>query len=166
MHYGELCRFAVTFTNDGNDAEEVVQKVFIRIWENRNKIICPDNYNAFLYKSVYNACLNSYRNNTTRKKHQLDYFLELKLHEETSVDYSEEIRTQLNHAISNLPEKCKQIFVLNKIEGLTQKEIADYLGISVKTVENQIANAISKLRVELKPFLHLLPGFLFIFSKL
>lgn len=74
-----------------------------------------------------------------------------------------EIHNRLNNAIESLPEKCRQIFILNKIEGLTQKEIANYLDISTKTVENQVANAIIKLRIELKPILHLLPGCIVLF---
>lgn len=156
-YYNDLCRFAIPFVNDGNEAEEVVQKVFIRLWENRKRLICPENEKAFLYKTVYNECLNTIRNKNTRERNYLHYFLDL---DTTSAE--KEINTEfqqfINRAIEKLPAKCRRIFILNKIEGLTQKEIADYLGISVKTVENQVAIAISKLRVELKPLLHLLPA--------
>lgn len=163
-HYKELCRFAITFMNDTDESEEVVQKVFIRIWENRKTLTCPDNPKSFLFKSVYNECLNSIRNNNTRLKNKLNYVLQLKSDVEMeNLDNNPEIYNRLNKAIENLPEKCRQIFILNKIERLTQQEIADYLDISNKTVENQTANAISKLRVELKPVLHLLPGYILLF---
>lgn len=124
---------------------------------------CPENEKSVLYKSVYNESLNLIRNRKVKQKYISDYFYQLSQNsEEARNDNSDEIQNKINRAIDNLPEKCRQIFILNKIEGLTQKEIAGYLGISVKTVENQVANAIIKLRIELKPILHLLPlGLLF-----
>jgi RNA polymerase sigma-70 factor (ECF subfamily) len=164
QYYEDLCRFAITFLNDGNEAEDVVQKYFMWIWENRKKTILPDNEKAFLFKSVYNACLNHLRNKNTRDRNHLNYFLELKLDKnESAITHTPEIQIHINKAIEKLPDKCRQIFILNKIEGLTQTEIANYLDISPKTVENQVANAIAKLRVELKPILHLLPSCFFFF---
>jgi len=156
-YYNDLCRFAIPFVNNGNEAEEVVQKVFIRLWENRKRLICPENEKAFLYKTVYNECLNAIRSKTTREKSYLQYFLDIDTNA-SEKEINPDLQQLLNRAIEKLPAKCRQIFILNKIEGLTQKEIADFLGISTKTVENQVANAISKLRVELKPLLHLLPA--------
>ncbi len=156
-YYSDLCRFAITFLNESDEAEDVVQKIFIRLWENRNKLIIPKNEKAFLYRSVYNECLNSVRNKNTRERNYLQYFLELDT-SPSEQDPNPEIHKIVNRSINNLPVKCQEIFILNKIEGLTQKEISEYMGISAKTVENQVANAISKLRVELKPILHLLPA--------
>lgn len=150
--------------NDTDEAEEVVQKVFIRIWENRKSLTWPDNSKSFLFKSVYNECLNSIRNKNTREKCKLNYILHLNSENGMdTLDNNPEIHNRLNKAIENLPRKCRQIFILNKIEGLTQTEIADYLGISTKTVENQVANAVAKLRIELRPVLHLLPGCIVLF---
>ncbi len=163
-YYQELCRFAITFLNDTDESQEVVQKVFIRIWENRKKMVCPENEKSVLYKAVYNECLNSIRHKNTREKYKLNYFLQLDFTEtEDRQEELREIQSRISLAIENLPAKCRQIFILNKIEGLTQHEIADFLGISSKTVENQVANAVTKLRIELKPVLHLLPaGFIFL----
>ena len=102
------------------------------------------------------------RKNNTREKYISEYFSRFKLNQNETEDYSP-ILPYLHKAIEKLPGKCRQIFILNKLEGLTQKEIAEYLGISVKTVENQVAIAVSKLRDELKPFMHLFPiGLIFI----
>jgi len=97
------------------------------------------------------------RHKTIHANHVSEYVRNFKLNTEESDDYSFFL-SLLHKALEKLPEKCRQIFILNKLEGLTQKEIAEYLEISVKTVENQIAIAVSKLREELKPFLHLLPA--------
>lgn len=142
---------------DKDEAEEAVQKMFVRLWGNRKKLIVPDNPKAFLFRSVYNESIKLLRQKKTHQKYITNYFDQFKPELDENEDYINFL-PYLNQAIEKLPEKCRQIFILNKIEGLTQKEIAEYLGISVKTVENQIAAAFSKLREELRPFLHLLPA--------
>lgn len=162
-NYKRLCSFANTFLNDSHEAEEAVQKMFVRLWENRKKLIIPENPKAFLFKSVYYESMKILRHKTTHSKHITDYFRNLSHANEETTDYSFFL-PHLSKAVEKLPDKCRQIFILNKMEGLTQKEIANYLEISVKTVENQVAIAVSKLREELKPYLHLLPAtFLFTF---
>lgn len=159
-YYQKLCRFAITFIHDVDESEDVVQRVFVRLWQKRKKLEVPKNPKAFLFKAVYYESMKNLRQKSTRKSHQYKYILNFKHEQEEAEDFSL-IFPYLSKAIEKLPKKCRQIFVLHKLEGLTQKEIADYLGISVKTVENQVANAILKLREELKPYLHLLPAALF-----
>jgi RNA polymerase sigma-70 factor, ECF subfamily len=162
-NYKRLCSFANTFLNDSYEAEEAVQKMFVRLWENRKKLIIPENPKAFLFKSVYHESMKILRHKTTHSKHITDYFRNLRPADEERTNYSYFL-PHLNKAVEKLPDKCRQIFILYKMEGLTQKEIANYLEISVKSVENQVAIAILKLREELKPYLHLLPAtFLFTF---
>lgn len=162
LYYKSLCRFALTFVGNPDDSEEVVQKFFVRLWENRRKLEIPENTKAFLFKSVYFESMKLRRKNKAHEKYASEYFSQFRLDQNEAEDYSP-ILPYLHKAIEKLPGKCRQIFILNKLEGLTQKEIADYLGVSVKTVENQVAIAVSKLREELRPFLHLLPsGLIFI----
>jgi len=156
LYYKTLCRFALTFVNDAGDSEEVVQRFFVKLWENRRKLETPDNPKAFLFKSVYFESMKLLRTNNTREKYISEYFSQFDLNQNETEDFSSFL-PYLHQAIEKLPEKCRQIFILNKLEGLTQKEIAEYLGISAKTVENQVAIALLKLRKELKPYLHLLP---------
>lgn len=161
LYYKELCRFSFTFLHHFDDSEEVVQKIFVRLWENRKTIIQPENTKSYLYKSVYYECLKYLKSQSVREKYHQNYFqYKWDLQEETNE--TESLLPYLNKAIEKLPEKCRQIFILNKMEGMKQKEIAEILNISTKTVENQIAIAVTKLRTELKPVLHLLPsGILF-----
>ena len=161
-YYKSLCGFAGAFLNDGDDAEEAVQKMFVRLWEKRKNLIVPDNPKAFLFKSVYFESMKMLRHKTIHSNHVSEYVRNFKLNNEGTDDYTF-VLPLLHKAIEKLPEKCRQIFILNKLEGLTQKEIAEYLEISAKTVENQIAIAVSKLREELKPYLHLLPATLLIY---
>lgn len=159
FYYNSLCRFSLTFVGGADDAEDVVQKLFVRLWEHRKKLETHKNTKAFLFKSVYFESMKFLRYKNTNEKHLSEYFTATRLNINESADYTAFL-PYLHKAIEKLPEKCQQIFILNKLEGLTQKEIAEYLGISIKTVENQVAIAISKLREELKPYMNLLPFYL------
>lgn len=131
--------------------------MFVRLWENHKKLVQPDSEKAYLYKSVYHEFLKFSRHQKTRDGYHQDY-LYFYEPDDDNREHLEEIKIYLNKAIQKLPARCKEIFILNKIEGLTQKEIAGLLDISVKTVEHQVAKAIHKLRDELKPIMHLLPA--------
>lgn len=159
FYYKDLCRFALVFLHDEDESEEAVQRMFVRFWENRRKLTVPENLRSYLLKSTYNECLKTIRSQTTRKKHHQDYYSNL-ITKSAEEDRSalDAIMPYLNKAIANLPERCRQIFILHKVEGLKQKEVAEILNISAKTVENQVAIAVTKLRTELKPVLHLLPA--------
>lgn len=163
-YYASLCRFAITFTNNNDDAEEAVQRMFVHLWEKRKSCILPESEKAYLYKSVYNECLKLARSRKTRDSHYNNYLYLYEVADDA--ENFEEVKIHLNKAISTLPHRCREIFILNKIEGLTQKEVAAVLDISVKTVENQVAIAISKLRNELKPIIHLLPSFMILMKLL
>lgn len=163
IYYGELCRFAYTFSTDFDSAEEIVQEMFVGLWEKRQTLIVPEKTKSYLYKSVYNQYLKYQRSESVRAKYHLNYFQFTWNEQEQDSALSEQILDYLSKAIDGLPEKCRQIFVLHKVQGMKQKEIAELLGISVKTVENQVAIAIHKLREELKPVIHLLPTGLLLF---
>ena len=157
LYYRDLCRFSLTFVKNADDSEDVVQKFFVRLWENRRKLEIPENVKAYLFKSVYFESMRFLRHKKTSEKYLSNYLSYFSPIDDNDTDFSGFL-PHLHKAIEKLPEKCRQIFILNKLEGLTQKEISEYLEISVKTVENQVATAISKLRKELKPYLHLLPA--------
>lgn len=160
FYYKDLCRFALTFVKSADDSEDVVQRLFVSLWENRKKLEIPENVKAYLFKSVYFESMKFLRHKKTSEKYLSNYLTYFSPVDDNDTDFSVFL-PYLHKAIEKLPEKCRQIFILNKMEGLTQKEIAEYLEISAKTVENQVGNAISKLRKELKPYLHLLPASLF-----
>ncbi len=163
LYYKELCRFSLVFLHDEDESEEAVQRLFVRLWENRRSLSVPDNIRAYLFKSAYNECLKSIRTQSIRKKYLQNYSSFIKSSSEEDTQELDQIMPYLNRAISTLPEKCRQIFILHKVEGMKQKEVAGILNVSVKTVENQVAIAVSKLRAELNPVIHLLPeGLLFL----
>lgn len=145
-----LGMFALRIVNDADDAEDVVQEAFLKIWEKIETGTEIQNFKAFSYQCVRNECLLYLR----QKRETVDI--------DTIADVSDEtIDTSFRDAriwkaIDSLPDKCREIFLMSKRDGLANEEIADELGISVKTVKNQMTKAFSRLRDSLssghKPF--------------
>lgn len=162
-YYSRLKRFAKVYVTKEADAENIVQDIFLNLWEKQNILSEHRNLEAFLYTSVKNRCLDFLRHlevvegNKTRL--QKEYNLELQLKIDSLETFSEEIflevgiEVKIQKAIESLPKKCREIFILNKIKGKKQKDIAKELNISIHTVENQIAIAYKKLKLRLAPYL-------------
>ncbi len=151
-YYEVLCRFALTITHSETDAEECVQDVFVRLWENRKQLKKVDNFKSYLFKSTYNQCLWLLKKRKTQALCENKYALNRPTNLSAEEDKNwEAFRPFIQAAVNNLPDKCRQIFLLRRYEGLSNSEIAEYLNISTKTVENQLSIAITKLRTELKP---------------
>lgn len=146
-YHHKLCVYAYTLTHNHDDAEDVVQNVFIRTWKKRDRLKSEFSIQSFLYKSVYNEFIDQYR----KKKNVLP--LEKKYIDALSSTIENEDKDALNRVIKlvkleieNLPPKCKQTFLLSKQEGLSNIEIAEYLNVSIKSVEAHITKAFSILR--------------------
>ncbi len=153
MHYKMLCNAANTILNDKDASEDVVQDVFFNFWKKKELLPIIQSVKSYLYRSTINASLNQLEKNKKTIR-----FSDTKLAESLVVNAGEnfnhkELQTKIEEAINQLPPKCKVIFVLSRYEGLKYKQIADYLGISIKTVENQMGKALQMLRIRLKPFL-------------
>lgn len=146
-YYEKLCVYATTLCHNQDQAEDIVQNVFFRLWENRSSLNNSKRLNSFLYRAVYNEFIDQYRQSkkvmTLEKKH-IDAISAI-LEEESNSDIDRLIRI-VNSEIDNLPRKCKKTFLLSKKEGLTNFEIAEYLKISVKSVEAHITKAYKILR--------------------
>ena len=157
-YYSSLCSYAFTIIHDLNDAEEVVQDVFLKLWEKHQSIKIHASLKSYLYRAVHNSCLNRLKHQKVKQKHD-EHWLSQK--ETVSEDASkkvreEEIEKAIHDAIEGLPEQCKAVFMLSRFEHLTYAEIADNRSISVKTVENHMIKALRILREKLKDFLPLL----------
>ncbi|HET8752854.1 MAG TPA: RNA polymerase sigma-70 factor [Salinimicrobium sp.] len=150
--YANLCSYTTNLTIDPDLAEDIVQGIFISLWNNRQKTIISTSLKSYLYKSCYNRYIDIYRQNkrTIKKLEEFRYAKLIELEEENAVIQNKKIE-DLNNAIQELPPRCKEIFLLSKYEGLKYQEIADKLQISIKTVENQIGFAYAKLRNILNP---------------
>lgn len=148
--YKMLCLYIVQFTKNMDDAEDIVQEVFVKLWIKRHSININSSLKSYLFKAAYNAYIDS-----ARKEQRNNFYLtELKYHalqpQIEEVNGFEEKVKKVKVIVDHLPQKCKQIFLLSKVEGLKNKEIAMSLSISVKTVESQMRIAFQKIRNEFK----------------
>ncbi|MEX0315555.1 MAG: RNA polymerase sigma factor [Allomuricauda sp.] len=143
----KLCLYANSLMNDIPISEDIVQNVFIRVWERRDNLKSSFSIKSYLYKSVYNACINEYKKNQSVTALEKKYIEELdRIVEDKDEAALEKLIGLVKEAIQELPPKCKEIFLLSKKEGLTNMEIAEYLNISKNTIERQINIAFSKIR--------------------
>ncbi|SDR79831.1 RNA polymerase sigma-70 factor, ECF subfamily [Polaribacter sp. KT25b] len=162
-YYKKLLNYANTFTGDLQEAEDIVQQVFITLWTNRKKIDTKKSIKSFLYKITYNSYIDIYR----KQKHKESFFDEIKERAlRDRISDNDEIIEQrilkLKVAIDSLPKRSKEILQMNKFEGLKYKEIANQLNISVKTVEAHMHTAFKKIRETFKSD----DLFLFMLSKI
>jgi RNA polymerase sigma-70 factor (ECF subfamily) len=161
QYYGLLCRTAVRFTKNTEAAEDLVQEVFCKIWQNRDVLEVTTSYKAYLVRSVTNQSLNY-----LEKQKRLVLTEDTSPYEEafsanTTMDLLEgsEMEVKVQQALAMLPPQCRLVFEMSRFEELTYKEIAESLQISPKTVENQMGKALRILRERLLSLLLL--AFLF-----
>jgi RNA polymerase sigma-70 factor (ECF subfamily) len=152
--YDNILLVALRILNNNQEAEDVVQDCFIKLWENRGEISIDGSKSSYLKKMVRNRCIDIIR--AQKESVELNEDTTLLNEEEEPDDDASKIEL-VNKTINNLPEKCRQIFVLSKFEKMTYQEISKKLEISPKTVENQISIALKKIR---KSFLNIIIPFL------
>jgi RNA polymerase sigma-70 factor (ECF subfamily) len=126
-------------------AEEIVQDVFVKLWEKREKLSISFNLESYLFISVKNTSLNMIKFNNIRKNYHPENEYN-PVGDDCEAFDAEAFRIQLGKAITQLPEQCRMIYYLKSFEGLTHDEIANYMNISQKTVESQVRIAMGKLR--------------------
>jgi RNA polymerase sigma-70 factor, ECF subfamily len=152
-YFAPLMTFARKFLPDEDDAREVVHQVFINLWEKREEVDLSISLKSYLYTSVHNRSLNAIRD---RKKFSSEEVPDLAGEGDASTRIeSMELEQKVREAIDSLPEKCREVFELNRFEGLKYAQIAEKLGISVKTVENQMTKALKILREKLLKYMTL-----------
>ncbi|NMH86756.1 RNA polymerase sigma factor [Flavivirga algicola] len=163
-YHRRLHAYALTLVDDHSLAQDIVQNVFLRTWQHREKLNHKFTIQSFLYKSVYNEFVNTYKKDKAMMLLQMKYYESLHQEvEKTDEKTLEEIIQLVTKEVEKLPPKCKQIFSLSKKEGLTNIEISEYLNVSIKTVEAHITKAFTilknKLDDKIKISLFLLFGF-------
>lgn len=154
-HYPALNRYAFTIVNDRVIAEEMVQQVFFKLLERPASVAIHTSMKAYLYRSVNNECLNYIKHEKVKQGFEAHSTHTMEQSEETPLKKLQlkELEVQLRQAINELPEQCRTIFQLSRVEELKYSEIAGQLGLSVKTVETQMSRALKKLRVQLAEYL-------------
>lgn len=155
QYYDVMCQTAVRITKEKSLAEDIVQEVFFELYKKRDKLKI-ESLLGYLKRAVYNRSIN-------KVKHSRDFVdsdevsYELSDHSSNSQEDMEyvELESFINKIIDSLPEKCRMVFVLNRFEQLSYKEVAAKLEISVKTVENQMSKALRILRSEFENYKYL-----------
>jgi len=163
-YYSGLCVYAYQILHDDQKTQELVQEVFVQVWMKRKEIQVHSSVKSYLFRSVKNQLINWINHQKVEQKyldklaaeqedfHPNQYFLEVGLQQ------------KIEASVEALPPKRKEIFKLSREEGLTYREIAEKLEVSIKTVETQMGLALKQLREDLKEYRHLLIG-ISIFQK-
>ncbi len=163
-YYDDLCNFVNIYIKDEIIAEEIVQEIYIYMWENKEKLKINTSFKSYLFNASKYQSLNFLRNQ--RKRSDIIEKLSFTKRQWEEIPNglffeSDTLKEILGSAIDSLPEKCRQIFLLSKVDGLSHKEIAEKLNVSIKTIENQITIAFKKLRTFLHPYKDELLCFIF-----
>jgi RNA polymerase sigma-70 factor (ECF subfamily) len=152
-YYNLLCNYASTFTRDADASEDLVQDLFVKIWEQRRGLLKEASIRYYLFTAVRNNCITWLRREKlsatvqwTDNETIADTICFL---EEPAGEEMDE-KLLLKQAIARLPPKCREVFLLSRVGKLSYKEIATNLDISTKTVENQLGKALKMLRAFLK----------------
>jgi len=154
-YYQYLCNYAFQILKEIEASEEVVQEVFVNVWEKRDSLDIHTSPKSYLFRSVHNRCLNQIKHIDVREKYKTHNERILKHAEtESSIDAEKnELAVLIQKSVDELPTERKRIFQLSRNKGLKNKEIAEQLGISIKTVENQMGKALKYLRLQLSDYL-------------
>jgi RNA polymerase sigma-70 factor (ECF subfamily) len=149
--YVSLVRYAKTLIKDQDTAEEIVQDLFFRLWQDREKIKIESSLNGYLFRSVHNRCLHHIEHNKVVERHAAEMLYRQQESPESPSDilHYKELQAKIAGILERLPERCGKIFYMNRFEGLKYAEIAEKLSISIKTVEANMGRALKEFRKEL-----------------
>ena len=158
LYWASLVNYAILITQDHPASEDVVQGVFLKVWQNRKYTIPAEEMRAYLFRAVYNSSVNVLRSRRRQtgslsSSDKIDILLAEKLCPDNNPIinklYTEDLRKKIDSAMESLTDRCREVFTLSYIEGLKEKEIAARLGLSLSTVENHMYRALKLLRKSL-----------------
>lgn len=149
--YVSLVRYAKTLIKDHDTAEEIVQDLFFRLWQDKEKLNIESSLNGYLFRSVHNKCLHYIEHSRVVIRHAEEMIYRQTENQESPSDILnyKELQDKIAKILERLPEKCGKIFTMSRFEGLKYTEIAEKLSVSVKTVEANMGRALKEFRKEL-----------------
>jgi RNA polymerase sigma-70 factor (family 1) len=154
-YYRNLVLYATNYTHETELAEEVVQDVFAKIWENHEVLDIKVSLKAYLLKAVQNRCIDWLRQVEVRRKYKEEYSSNILTYDFNTDNYitNSELESLIRIALDKFPQEIAQAYRMNRNEGLKYHEIAEKLNVSVRTIEDRIGKALCLLRVELRDYL-------------
>jgi RNA polymerase sigma-70 factor, ECF subfamily len=149
--YVSLVRYAKTLIKDHDTAEEIVQDLFFRLWQNKENLKIESSLNGYLFRSVHNKCLHYIEHNRVVERHAEKMAASLAESPEnpSEILHYKELQARVARILERLPDRCGKIFSMSRFEGLKYSEIAEKLSVSVKTVESNMGRALKEFRKEL-----------------
>lgn len=149
--YGKVFTFVLSLVKSRANAQDITQNIFMKLWKNRKKLEYIKSMDDYLFILSKNACMDYFRKASRKKEISTDVFDEFLLSRivsspEKRIDALSDIK-ELRHVIDSLPSKRRDIFIMSRFDGLSNDEIASILGVSKKTVENQISLATKKIKI-------------------
>ena len=144
-YYERLCHFVWARTSRAELAEDVVQEIFTRLWQNRNRYTIRKSFKAYLYRMANNLIIDLHR----KRKHETDYLSQFESKQNLARNDHIDLSIDVESAVNKLPEKLRSVFILSRFEDLKYTEIARVCGISIKAVESRIGRALRILREDL-----------------
>lgn len=154
IYFPRLNDFACKIIRDSIISQDIVQDVFIKVWEIKNKIEII-NIEAFLFRMVRNRCIDYIKHIRVVNSRLQEFEVSSKYEELYRIDFigdepylliEKELKLKIDRIINDLPEKCREVFIMSRIEGMKNKEIAEHLNINIKNVERHISRALSAFR--------------------
>ena len=161
FYYPGLVLFASQYVMYEEDAEEIVQDFFVRVWQKRDQVNQTGTLKPYFFTSVKNSSLNF----LYKQKHQDKLIQEIVHISENNLLYQPDVfvlsdlQDAIRKAVNSLPPKCREVFILSRINGLKNEDIANKLNLSKRTVETHVSNGLKQLRIELKDYIGLLAIF-------
>ena len=161
QYYPMLCAYGHRFV-DLEDAEEIVEDSLLWIWENRETLVIESSLSSYLFKMVYRRALNKLAHIDATQRADTRFYEEMQeMLQDTDYYQMEELTKRIEEAIAALPESYRESFVMHRFRDMSYKEIAETLGVSPKTIDYRIQQALKQLRTDLKDYLPLLLPILF-----
>ena len=160
-YYPMLCAYGHRFV-ELEDAEEIVEDSLLWIWENRETLVIESSLNSYLFKMVYRRALNKLAHIDATQRADTRFYEEMQeMLQDTDYYQIEELAKRIEDAVAALPESYREAFVMHRFRDMSYKEIAETLGVSPKTIDYRIQQALKQLRVDLKDYLPFLLPLLF-----
>lgn len=159
-YYPTLCAYGHRFV-DLEDAEEIAQDSLLWIWENRESLIIESSLSSYLFKMIYRKAINKLEHIDATQRANTRFYEEMQeMLQNTDFYQVEELTRRIKDAVATLPDSYREAFVMHRFRNMSYKEIAETLGVSPKTIDYRIQQALKQLRTDLKDYLPLLMPFL------